>query len=718
MDSGEQQYYIVATDRLVTQRTRVLKQDATFGIFDEFGDIEASARSDEGLFHAGTRFLSRLELRFAGYRPLLLSSAIRRDNLLLAVDLTNPDLYAGGQLVLPRGSLHLYRVRWLWHDVCYEVVRVRNFGLRGFDVDLGVRFASDYADLFEVRGQVRPRRGLLLQPQLTEDAVELAYEGLDHVVRRTRIECGTPPERIGPEDLRYRFPLGAHAERDLEFTIACTVEPTRPRRRPHAEAFAHAEARFDHPRLLPCQLESSNEQFNAWLASSLADLSMMLSATPEGLYPYAGVPWFDTTFGRDGLITALEALWLWPDIGRGVLCFLASTQATQNDPERDAEPGKILHEARDGEMAATGEVPFGRYYGSVDATPLFVLLAAAWFRRADDLAFIESIWPQIMAALEWIARDGDPDGDGYVEYHRRTPQGLLQQGWKDSHDSIFHADGTLVEGPVALAEVQAYVYAGQRGIADIAARLGRHELAVELHARSEALRAQFEHDFWCEELETYALALDGDKRPCRVRASNAGHCLFGGIVDPARAHRTLTGFSDERMFSGWGVRTLAEGEIRYNPMAYHNGSVWPHDNAIIAAGAARYHAKWLVARILQGQFEASLYFDQHRLPELFCGFRRRPGEGPTSYPVACSPQSWAAGSVYLLLQAALGLRVDAHARRVTLSKPLLPASLSELRIRNLAVGDASLDLRLHRYSTTIGVDVERRTGEVEVIVQS
>jgi glycogen debranching enzyme len=428
------------------------------------------------------------------------------------------------------------------------------------------------------------------------------------------------------------------------------------------------------------------------------------------------VPWFSTPFGRDGILTAFEALWLDPALARGVLTFLALTQATSNDRENDAEPGKIIHEARRGEMAALGEVPFGRYYGSIDATPLFVMLAGAYWRRTADRGLVEAIWPNVVSALAWIDRHGDLDGDGFVEYARRSTRGLSSQGWKDSFDSTSHADGELARGPIALCEVQGYVYAARRAGAELARVVGEPERAAELERQAEALRDQFERAFWCEELGTYALALDGDKRPCRVRTSNAGHCLFTGIADPAHAHRVVETLLDERTFTGWGLRTLDAREGRYNPISYHNGSVWPHDNAVIAMGMARYGHKQACTRILAGLLDASVHFDLHRMPELFCGFKRRSDEGPTLYPVACAPQAWAAGAVFLLLQACLGLEVDALRSRIVLDRPLLPASLERVILRNLSIGPARVDVVLDNHVHDVGVHLERRYGVVEVVV--
>src|SRR5256885_1206907 len=441
---------------------------------------------------------------------------------------------------------------------------------------------------------------------------------------------------------------------------------------------------------------SSNDIFNEVVCRSMADLYMLMTDTPEGRYPYAGIPWYSTTFGRDGLLTALQMLWLDPRVAQGVLRRLAAFQAKTADDASDAQPGKILHEMREGEMAALGEVPFGLYYGSVDATPLFVMLAGLYAERTGDDAIIVELWPAIEAALSWIDGPGDLDGDGFIEYYRATERGLANQGWKDSEDAIFHSDGRLAEGPIAVAEVQGYVYCAKQVLARCAERLGWTERARALKAEADQLAERFDASFWCPELGTYALALDGKKEPCRVRSSNAGQVLFTGIAKLDRAIEVADGLLRPQFFSGWGIRTIANTEARYNPMSYHNGSIWPHDNALIALGFARYGPRASVERIFKGLFDAATYMEMRRLPELFCGFQRSRGRGPTHYPVACSPQAWASATPFTLIEASLGLQFDPAANAIRLRNPRLPSFLDEVVLRNLQLKQSSVDLKVRR----------------------
>jgi glycogen debranching enzyme len=727
----DDQFSIVSETDRTTAPARVLKYAESFAVCDSHGDVVSATNGDHGFYHAGTRFLSRLELLLGGRRPVLLSSTISEDNAAFTADLTNPDVLRDGQVVLPRGALHLFRTRVLGDGQLVERLRISNHGLSPVHLPIAVRWDADFADVFEVRGMRRACRGQRLPGGLEADGATLRYLGLDGVERRTRVRFAPPPDRVAEGLASFSLALERHASIEIETTVTSEIDPVsnldtrraRARRDPapgYDEVLARHRQHVADRRADQCRVVSANESFNRWIRRSSADLAMMMTDTEYGPYPYAGIPWYSTPFGRDGLITALELLWAAPDVARGVLGFLARTQAIEIDDERDAQPGKILHEMRAGEMAALDEIPFGRYYGTADATPLFVMLAAAYFERTADRALLDRLWPHVLAALEWMDAFGDLDGDGFIEYARRGASGLVQQGWKDSFDSVFHADGTLAEPDSfdranALSEVQAYAYAAWRGAARLASARGDSKQAALWSERAEALQAGFDTAFWCEDLGTYALALDGGKRPCRVRTSNPGHCLYAGIVPPGRARRVADSLMCDAAFAGWGIRTVASGAARYNPMSYHNGSVWPHDNALAAAGLARYGFMADAARILQALFDLSQTVDLHRLPELVCGFHRRGGDSPTLYPVACAPQAWSAGAVYLALQACVGLGVDATRRRVTLSRAALPETIEWVRLDNLQIAGASVDLVLTRHAHDVGVTVLRRQGDLEVV---
>jgi glycogen debranching enzyme len=710
----DDQFSIIADTERPSTPLRVLKHGDTFAVFDHHGDMAPGEAREAGVYHGGTRALSRFELLLGRRRPLLLSSTISHDNAVFAADLTNPDILRDGRVIVQRGELHLFRTRVLWNGSCLERIRVSNFARQPIEVPVSIRFDADFVDVFEVRGTDRPRRGERLSDVHDRDYV-MRYVGLDGIERRTRLEWRRVPDAIEPGAVTFTIHLDPLAHTDIEVTVNYEMEGEVRRVAPYEEVLRTVRNRHAASAQARSRVLSSNESLNRWVSRSMADLQMMMTDTPHGAYPYAGIPWFSTPFGRDGLITGLELLWADPQVARGVLMFLADTQATSFSDAQDAQPGKILHEMREGEMAALGEIPFARYYGTADATPLFVMLAAAYFDRTADRTLVDAIWPNLLAALDWMRTSGDPDGDGFIEYARRSQTGLVQQGWKDSSDSVFHSDGSLAEAPIALCEVQGYAYAAWSGAARLAAARGDRTQADEWRARADRLQAQFENMFWCEDLGTYALALDGHKRPCRVRTSNPGHCLFTGIVSRDRARRVCQTLMDDASFGGWGLRTVAAGEARYNPMAYHNGSIWPHDNAVTAAGLARYGCGDAAARILNAMFDLSRVVDLHRLPELICGFHRRETEHPTLYPVACAPQAWASGAVFLLLQASLGLEIDASARRVSFSRGTLPESVDWLQLSNLAVGDARVDLRLERHPHDLGVTVLKREGEVDIV---
>lgn len=645
---------------------------------------------------------------------MLLSSNVQEDNAVLSVDLANPGMISHEL----RGELiHVNRVKFIWDSACYERIIVRNFDVRQHKFELSVKFGADFADLFEVRGHKRSRRGESSFELGSDASVALRYRGLDGIERVTGIAFDPAPIRLDNATALFGLSLAPGGGTRVVIRIACdprSFDQALARRfytdfRTSRRALRESSGRA-------ASIDSSNSLFNEMARRSVADLYMLITETEHGPYPFAGIPWFSTPFGRDGLLTALFTLWLDPAIARGVLRFLAATQAAETDPDRDAEPGKILHEIREGEMARLGEVPFARYYGSIDSTPLFVLLAGEYFNRTGDLQTVRALWPHIEAALRWIDNYGDCDGDGFVEYHRQNAKGLINQGWKDSNDAIFHEDGTIAVGPIALCEVQGYVYAAKRHAASLASILGYPDVSRALLQQAATLQEKFEAAFWCEDLATYALALDGGKKPCRVVASNAGHALWTGIADAGRARRVAETLLGAACFSGWGVRTVAVSAARYNPMSYHNGSVWPHDNALIALGLARYGLRDGVVKIFRGLFEAAGYMDLRRLPELFCGFPWRKLSAPTLYPVACIPQAWASATVFALIQASLGIGFDQRTGEIRFERPILPEFLEQLQLRQLKTRQGWADVLLRRYDSDVAINITRRQGTVPIIV--
>jgi glycogen debranching enzyme len=708
---AESPFYIPMTGPAARPR-RSLKHDDTFVVLDGHGDIGASAGGPDGLFNADTRYLARLELVLDEVQPLLLGSNLRDDNSALTVDLTNPDVYRQGRLVLRKDMLHIVRTVFLWRGAAYQRIGLQNHGEEAASLDLTLLFDNDFADLFEVRGERRPRRGTGSSELLSPSEVVLEYTGLDEKKRVTVLQFDPRPTRLAVNAATYQLDLAPQQVRSLFVVVSCNKPITKPV--PFFRGLLAHRREMRQSTRGATSIETSNDILNEVLCRSMADLNILMTDTPQGRYPYAGIPWYSTTFGRDGIITALQMLWIDPRVARGVLKRLALYQAKTVDPLADAEPGKILHEMRGGEMAALREVPFAQYYGSVDATPLFVLLAGLYVERTGDEETLAELWPSIEAALSWIDGPGDPDKDGFVEYQRASEQGLVNQGWKDSFDAIFHADGRLAEGHIALSEVQGYVFAGKRLAALCAMRLGLAEAARQLEAEAQRLAERFEEAFWCEELGTYALALDGTKTPCRVRTSNAGQLLFSGIVREDRARKVAAELMRSDFFTGWGIRTVARGEARYNPMSYHNGSIWPHDNALIALGFARYGLKHSVEQVFKALFDAATYMDLRRLPELFCGFRREKGRGPTLYPVACAPQAWASATPFTLLEAALGLEFDARRGEIRLRNPRLPTFLNEVILRELRLGSASVDLRIRQHGDDVSLEVMKSRGRVQV----
>ena len=689
-----------------------LKDANTFLLADALGDIQGS---DDGLFSNDTRMLSRFELAVAGRRPSLLGAAISHDNTLFTAHLTNRPLPALGERSIPQGVIHIERSRFLWESRLYERLRLTNFSDLDAQVPLKLGYAADFADIFEVQGHVRAQRGKYLPAAVEGAKVRLAYLGRDDLVRSTEIEFSRLPTAISPQEAEFLVELqrGDVAEMFIEIGAEEGNVPSQ-------ERFDNALQRLSvsmQDRLRDGALISTTGRlFNEWIDKSYSDLALLTTALPTGPYPYAGIPWFATQFGRDAIITSLQTLWLNPRLAAGVLRFLASTQAQDESAFRDSQPGKIMHEMRRGEMAAMREVPFAQYYGGVDTTPLFVMLAGAYERHTGSRTLIDEIWTSLVAATEWIERRLDNSPTGFLDYVRGEQTGLANQAWKDSHDSMFYADGRFPTGPLAVVEVQGYAYAALEAMSELAAVRGDQGRSAAWRARAERLREAIEHRFWVPEINFYAIAIDGDGQPCSVPASNAGHLLFCGVPNQARAAIVTTQLLSSRFSSGWGIRTLGNGEARYNPMSYHNGSIWPHDTSLCAAGISRYGGRTQVVQILSEIFEVANHFGM-RLPELYCGFPRITGQGPVPYPVACLPQAWSSGSVFMLLHACLGVRIDGWRKEVHIERPLLPIGIESLSIRDLPVGDVCIDLEFHRIGKeVVAVPAKHVDGDVRVLV--
>ncbi len=756
----------------------VLKHGNLYLLTDPFGDIHPDSRG-LGLYDLDTRVLSCAVLRINGVRPTLLR-AQSAANHISTIQLTNPELRRdpaikqGQAEALALRAISITRRRWIAGGLA-ERIEVTNYSSTTQRLELDLQLDMDAADIFEVRGTVRKRRGTFRPTEATPESLVFAYEGLDGMLRRTIVSF-TKAE-VGPASaddvtgvegsvhLRWAFDVPPGGRDGIRWEVATDLRPIpgarsaaeqTPARLATAVAGGTAETGMaaeagdglaghgmapseagDGARPTVADPNVAEEEYRNWhdrtarirsdgelldlaVRRSIADLRLLRNDGPQRgeHYVAAGVPWFTTLFGRDSIITSLEVLPFMPDVARETLRVLADWQATEDDPERDMEPGKILHELRVGELARTGELPHRPYYGSIDATPLWLILLDETYRWTGDLDLVRSLWPNALAALEWIDRWGDKDGDGFVEYERRTPAGLINQGWKDSGDGIRHRDGQIAVAPIALVEIQGYVFDAKRRLADLAGRLGDLDLAAKLEAEAAVLQERFDRAFWMDDVGFYAIALDRDKRQVGTITSNPGHCLWSGIVPPDRVNQVVDRLLDPSMDCGWGIRTYASGQPGYNPVGYHTGTVWPHDNALIAAGMKRAGRHDAADRVATRIFEAAQHSPDFRLPELFCGFDRGLADVPVPYPVACSPQAWAAATALSLLQTMLGMHADAARDILELDRPHLPSWLGKVTVHELRVGDRTVDLLFHRWrGTTTSAEVLRRDGPLELVIR-
>ena len=720
---------------------QVLKHENLYLLTDQFGDIHADSRG-LGLYLGDTRILSMLALRLGGMRPVLLQGSMG-GNYRGTIHLTNPSIDRNPRAKMGAGDslasrkLGISRERLLSNGALEERLHVDNHAETHERVTLDLELAADDADIFEVRGYPRPRRGTLLPIAVRDRSVTFSYEGLDGVRRSSHMRFSEGPNYVGGAGqakttrvagwivLRWTFTLPPGGSKEIRWIVWPTQQPVSAPR--DADLFPdppplsaddgavayHAWTRGS------TAVQTDHELFNLTINRGLNDLRLLVNDGPGAneRYVAAGVPWFTTLFGRDSIISALQMLAFRPQLATETLDVLAARQATEIDDERDAEPGKILHELRTGEMAATHELPYRPYYGSVDATPLWLILLGATFDWTGDRALVDRLWPNALAALEWIDTYGDKDGDGFVEYSRRTSHGLLNQGWKDSHDAIRDRTGKQAEPPIALAEVQGYVFEAKSRLAKLARLRGDEALASRLEEDAAVLRDRFERSFWVDDIGYYAMGLDASKHAADALGSNAGHCLWTGIVSPSRARAVADKLLSPDLYSGWGIRTYASGQPGYNPLGYHTGTVWPHDTSLVAAGLKRYGLHDEANRLVGSVFEAAQRFPEFRLPELFCGFDRATSPMPVPYPVACSPQAWAAGAPFLFLQTMLGLQPHAERQELELFRPNLPDWLGKVTLTNLRVGEAAVDLLFHRWRGTTSAEVLRKVGDISVTIR-
>jgi glycogen debranching enzyme len=653
----------------------------TFVVSDASGDI--SPHEEQGIFASDTRFLSCFALRLSGQAPSLLRSG--------PAGFSEVQVYATNaeSAELPSHTIELQRRRRLLRDQLVETIALVNRATVDCVLPLTLAFDADFADLFEVRGiaGARPRRR---GTGRTRDQAIVFSDSRGGRERQTRIWFSRAPASVGRGRARFLVSLEPGERWSVDVNIAWQVpQPAthRPVPIPRLIAEESVLAWLDD---VPA-LEAEDRRLQLAYQRAVRDLAALEIALNSGYpIPAAGLPWYLAIFGRDAIITSLQTLMLGARHARGTLRTLAAYQATEDEPFRDARSGKIAHEIRFGELASSGQIPHARYYGTADATPLWLMLLAEYERWTHDRQLVEELLPAAELALAWIDDEGDLDGDGFVEYQRRSEHGLQNQGWKDSWDSVRFADGRFAEGPIALVEVQGYVHAAKRDLAGLYALLGRDDDARRLRDESAQLKRQIHEAFWLPGEGYYALALDGRKRPVDSLTSNPGHLLWTGAVDEPFAGQVVARLLSPELFSGWGIRTMATTMRAFNPISYHNGSVWPHDNSLIAAGLCRYGYAREARTLVDSLLEATQWFDQHRLPELFCGYDRSHTPFPVDYPVACSPQAWAAGAVILMLQSLAGIRPAGDELR-----SVSPALDGRLQLRRVPFRGARVDLEVH-----------------------
>jgi glycogen debranching enzyme len=690
----------------------VIREHGLFLVTDAAGRVPAGNGRGLGLYFADTRHLSEFDFEINGAEPVVLLSTAD-------AGFYEEQVLGNSKAVLPDGTpvgrcTVEFRRQRILGDGLEETLQVTNYNPFPVGLRVTYHFNADFADIFEVRGHKRSEKGSLAEPKADEQSIHYHYFGLDGVLRQTRIVFEQEPDELTPSLAVFDLNIGPHevAERRFEIAVRSASVDSTPAR---SKGFQASALEHDRWKSQFASIDTDNELFNAVIDRSLSDLRCLLSRDARGhQYFAAGTPWFDTLFGRDSIITSLQTLPFQPDLTRDCLNLLAWYQGQNIDPFRAEEPGRILHELRQDELSTMGELPYKRYYGSVDSTPLFLILAGEYYRWTADNDTISALRPAISHALNWIQTYGAKGEDGYLRYSTDAMSGLRNQGWKDSENAIIHRDGSYCPGPIALAEVQGYLFAAYRSTAGLFEALHEHEEAALLLRSAAALGSRFSREFWLHDDELLPLAIDGQGRPAAVMTSNAGQVLYSGILDVERAAKVKDRLLANDMFTGWGIRTLTNEATSFNPVGYHVGSVWPHDNALIALGFKRYGFDDEANEIATALFDAACAFPYYRLPELFGGQPRAPREPPVPYPVACRPQAWASGSTLQMIEAILGLVPDAPGHRLNIVRPRLPYWLNRVQVRRLRVGEGSVDLTFTREHGATRVSVDRSDG-IEVV---
>lgn len=695
----------------------VLKSGSHFLVLDEMGQLPACNSLGYGYYRNDTRQLSQWEITLNGVPLSLLSSDLHRGY-------SGRFLYTNPQMdEIPQQKITIER-QIVLDDLLWEQLTIENFGQQAYDLELEAKFLNDFADMFEVRGLNRNERGERMLPTSSEDntTLFLAYRGLDGILLETVIDFhGQKPTSIHDGSAVFKFHLPVRSPIQLALSIKTKMDGHQLPASGDAvtdvrTAKQSADEHHRQWRTGVAHLETGHELFNLSIERAINDLYILRQPTPKGFGLAAGLPWYASVFGRDSAITGLQALPFMPQLARECLQVLAAYQGQQHDVYKAEEPGKIMHELRLGELARIGQIPHSPYYGTVDATQLWIMLFCEYFKWSGDMDFATELWPAIKMAVAYLSKAVE-DGNGYLRYSP-SPNGLQNQGWKDSDDSIMHRDGTLADGPIAVSEAQAYLYLARQELADIADIMGQSPMAEKLRADAATLKEMFQRDFWMPTERFICLALDGHNHQVGVISSNAGHSLWCGILDDDKANAVADKLMEPQMYSGWGIRTLSDQTVAYNPVSYHNGTVWPHDNAIIAEGMRKLGRIDDMRRIMFGIVEVSMNDGEHRLPELLCGFERAGTLKPVEYPVSCSPQAWAAGGLLHMIRSCLNLQADAQNRCIKVVDPALPEWFGNLTIRDLRVGTAVLDIAFESQHGTTFAKVLRKSGKLRVIVEN